>query len=134
MKLTDPLRPTVPPADATTTTRPGRARRPATTPADGAGSARPASVPAVGAALALAAVSALALAGCGRSAPVDALGAGPGGDPSIAGVSVTSPDAVVDTTAPPATRVHRPGHHGPAAATALHGAAGRHPVGDRRHL
>ncbi len=37
-------------------------------------------------------------AGCGRSAPNDALD-GLDGDPDIAGVSVTSPDAVVDTVA-----------------------------------
>lgn len=45
------------------------------------------------------AVAVMALAGCGRNAPVDALGqtAG-GGDPDIAGVSVTSPDAVVEPT------------------------------------
>lgn len=36
------------------------------------------------------------LAGCGRSAPVDAL-TDLDGDPEIAGVSVTSPDAVVAT-------------------------------------
>ncbi|MDH3680094.1 MAG: LysM peptidoglycan-binding domain-containing protein [Acidimicrobiia bacterium] len=52
------------------------------------------------------AVPALVLAGCGRSAPVDAL-AGLDGDPDIAGVSVTSPDAVVATepTAPDETVV-----------------------------
>lgn len=36
------------------------------------------------------------LAGCGRSAPIDAL-SNTDGDPDIAGVSVTSPDAVVAT-------------------------------------
>lgn len=46
----------------------------------------------------------LGLAGCGRSAPVDAL-ADTSGDPDIAGVSVTSPDAVVatDPTSPDET-------------------------------
>lgn len=54
-------------------------------------------MPALGAALGLA----LALTGCGRSAPPDALG-DPSADPAIAGVSITSPDAVV-STAPGAT-------------------------------
>ncbi len=47
--------------------------------------------------------SGLALSGCGRSAPVDALDTS--GDPDIAGVSVTSPDAVVatDPTSPDET-------------------------------
>ena len=42
---------------------------------------------------------ALLVAGCGRSAPVDALN-DIGADPDIAGVSVTSPDAVVATEPP----------------------------------
>lgn len=48
--------------------------------------------PALGAALGLS----LMVTGCGRSAPPDALG-DPSADPSIAGVSITSPDAVVST-------------------------------------
>lgn len=48
--------------------------------------------PALGVALGLG----LVLTGCGRSAPPDALG-DPSADPSIAGVSITSPDAVVST-------------------------------------
>ena len=40
--------------------------------------------------------AAFALAGCGRSVPVDALN-NTDGDPDIAGVSITSPDAVVAT-------------------------------------
>jgi LysM repeat protein len=58
------------------------------------------------------------LAGCGRSAPNDALG-DTSGDPQIAGVSITSPDAVVSTvpgaepgpvatTAPPAAPAAQP--------------------------
>ena len=54
-------------------------------------------MPALGAALGLA----LVFTGCGRSAPPDALG-DPSADPAIAGVSITSPDAVV-STAPGAT-------------------------------
>ena len=46
-------------------------------------------------AIGVAAFAVVGLGGCGRSAPVDALGDGDGGDPDIAGVSVTSPDAVV---------------------------------------
>ncbi|MEL7208749.1 MAG: LysM domain-containing protein [Actinomycetota bacterium] len=55
-----------------------------------------------GRALASGAVLVLAagLAGCGRSAPVDALGQTEG-DPDIAGVTVTSPDAVIDGTTTP---------------------------------
>ncbi|MEM9893707.1 MAG: LysM peptidoglycan-binding domain-containing protein [Actinomycetota bacterium] len=49
-------------------------------------------------ALVAAAVSLLVLTGCGRSADTDALGSTEG-DPDIAGVVVTSPDAVV-TPAP----------------------------------
>ena len=45
---------------------------------------------------ALALAVAVGLGGCGRSGPVDALPEGDG-DPDIAGVSVTSPDAVVET-------------------------------------
>ena len=41
----------------------------------------------------------LVVVGCGRSAPVDALN-DIGSDPDIAGVSVTSPDAVVATEPP----------------------------------
>lgn len=52
----------------------------------------PVLTPALGAALGLG----LILTGCGRSAPPDALG-DPSADPSIAGVSITSPDAVVST-------------------------------------
>ena len=65
--------------------------------------------PALGAALGLG----LLLTGCGRSAPPDALG-DPSADPSIAGVSITSPDAVVSTA---------PGALTPAVTTAT-GAAG----------
>jgi len=46
---------------------------------------------------ALAALALLGLGACGRSAPVDVLNE-LGSDPDIAGVSVTSPDAVVETT------------------------------------
>lgn len=46
----------------------------------------------------LAAATAIGLGACGRSAPVDALEE-LGADPAIAGVSVTSPDAVVSTVA-----------------------------------
>ncbi|MEZ5410318.1 MAG: LysM peptidoglycan-binding domain-containing protein [Acidimicrobiales bacterium] len=65
-------------------------------------------MPALGAALGLG----LVLTGCGRSAPPDALG-DPSADPSIAGVSITSPDAVVSTA---------PGALAPA--TTITGAAG----------
>lgn len=41
-------------------------------------------------------VAMIGLASCGRSAPVDAL-SDVGSDPDIAGVSITSPDAVVTT-------------------------------------
>ena len=52
--------------------------------------------------IALAVAAALALSGCGRPAPTDALDDF-AGDPEIAGVSVTSPDAVVSTVpGPPA--------------------------------
>lgn len=44
----------------------------------------------------LALLTAIGLTGCGRSAPLDAL-AELEGDPDIAGVSITSPDAVVAT-------------------------------------
>jgi LysM repeat protein len=50
--------------------------------------------------IAAALTPALVLAGCGRSAPTDAL-ANVGSDPDIAGVSITSPDAVVSTVVPP---------------------------------
>jgi LysM repeat protein len=40
--------------------------------------------------------SLVGLAGCGRSAPIDAL-SDLSGDPDVAGVSITSPDTVVET-------------------------------------
>ncbi len=49
-----------------------------------------------GAVLVLGFAVAAGLGACGRSAPIDALPEGDG-DPDIAGVSVTSPDAVVET-------------------------------------
>jgi LysM repeat protein len=55
---------------------------------------RPSTIPGLSGALGL--VLALWLGGCGRSAPPEALGH-KGGDPEIAGVSITSPDAVVST-------------------------------------
>jgi LysM repeat protein len=72
---------------------------PTPTPGTAARSRRPGGAVAAGCAGLVAAVA--ALAGCGRSAPIDAL-SDLSGDPDIAGVSVTSPDAVVETvpTAP----------------------------------
>lgn len=78
MKQPDPMRRPIPPA------RSDRWRQP----------------PSLGRAMASGVlVSALMLvgAGCGRSAPVDALGQTEG-DPDIAGVTVTSPDAVIEAT------------------------------------
>ena len=48
----------------------------------------------------IASAATLGLSACGRSAPIDAL-SDVGADPDIAGVSVTSPDAVVTTLVAP---------------------------------
>ncbi len=90
----------------------------------------PVLTPALGAALGLG----LVLTGCGRSAPPDALG-DPSADPSIAGVSITSPDAVV-STAPGASTPATTGTGAAASTTtplsqppAVVGPAGANPVG-----
>lgn len=71
-------------------------QHPPAAPTKTAHRARPITVRARGAA-ALLGFAVLSLSACGRSAPVDAL-SDLGDDPDIAGVSVTSPDAVVATS------------------------------------